>query len=122
MNLVTKRKKSENVLNIEVFKCQGIQQSSKLKAKCINCIQLTGNVDENTRQKCFIWLCTAHVKTAVAQSKYSMFEHILMELHPAMNGILHLIQYQNAGTWHRHRSSSVPCDKCKMKSLSITTS
>ena len=99
MNLVTKRKKSENVLNIEVFKCQGIQQSSKPEAKCVKCIHLTGNVDENTRHKCLIWPCTAkfNVKTAVAQSKYSMFVHILMESYTAMNGILHVIQYQIAG-------------------------
>lgn len=92
MNLVTKRKKSENVLNIE-----GIQQSSKPEAKCVKCIHLTGNVDENTRHKCLIWPCTANVKTAVAQSKYSMFVYILMESYTAMNGILHVIQYQITG-------------------------
>ena len=45
-----------------------------------------------------MWPRTARVKTVVAQSKDSMFVHILMESYTAMNGILHVIQYLNAGT------------------------
>ena len=77
------KKISANV-SFRVFKYQGIDQSTRPEVKCFNFIHLTGNLDENTRQKCLIWPCTAYVKTVVAQNKYQMFVHILMEWYTGM--------------------------------------